>query len=181
LDGNDGSASGVASTNRIRTRQILREAEGYLELSMPQHALGVLDRLGEASSSQSQALFLRGDALRLLKRDGEAIESLTQATELAPANVAIWLALAACYKRLARLESAIESLEHALELDPREAQIPYQLACSWCLAGGKHQALDYLSKALALDSGIRELLPKEPDFESIRSDPEFQALTSIIV
>lgn len=171
----------MASINRIRTRQILREAEGYLELNMPQHALGVLERLGEASASQSQALFFRGEALRILGRDVEAIESLLQAAELAPAQASIWSGLATCYRRQGQFESAIDALDHALEIDSRAPQTHYQLACNWCLAGSKLRALEHLSQALALDADIRNLLGKESAFDSIRSDPEFQALTSIIV
>jgi tetratricopeptide (TPR) repeat protein len=171
----------VAATNRIRTRQILREAEGYLELNMPLHALAVLERLGESSSSQSQALYLRGEALRLLARDAEAIECLSQASDLAPNSVPVWLSLGTCYKRSGRPDLAIEALEHARDLDPRAAQVHYQLACNHSLTGSKNRAIESLARALAIDSDIRKLIEKEPAFNGLRSDPDFQAITSIIV
>ena len=35
----------------------------------------------------------------------------------------------------------------------------------------------HLALALRMDSHYRELVDSEPDFDPIRSDPEFQALT----
>ncbi|HQU45491.1 MAG TPA: hypothetical protein PK867_21940 [Pirellulales bacterium] len=39
----------------------------------------------------------------------------------------------------------------------------------------------YLSRAIALDSNYRDMIVDERDFDPIRSDPEFRALTQIIV
>jgi len=69
----------------------------------------------------------------------------------------------------------------AEEVAPDEAVVPYNLACYWSLAGKKDQALTYLSRAIAMDPEFRERIHEEPDFDPIRSDPEFRALTEIIV
>jgi tetratricopeptide (TPR) repeat protein len=71
---------------------------------------------------------------------------------------------------------AIDSLERALASQPREALVHYNLACYWSLAGDRRQALEYLARALHIDPEYRRLVDGEPDFDLIRSDPEFQAL-----
>lgn len=165
----------------IRLRQAEQEAEGYLELGMPDHALRALDRLAEEGDSSAHALYLRGEALRTLHRYREAIGPLRKAVRAEPDEIHLWLALGWCYKRTSRIDLAIDALEQALEVDPSEALVHYNLACYLSLAGDKDRALDHLSRALTIDSDYRRLVHDEPDFDPIRSDPDFQALTSIIV
>lgn len=162
--------------DRIRIAQILREAEGYLELSLPRHALTALERAESTGHINSHALYLRGEALRELHQFAEAIGPLTQAAELAPSNVHIWLALGWCQKRNGRLDLAIESLQQAAEIDSQQAIISYNLACYWCLAKNKRQALEHLARAFDLDPNYRDLVPQEHDFDALRDDPDFQAL-----
>ncbi|HEY2146301.1 MAG TPA: tetratricopeptide repeat protein [Pirellulales bacterium] len=187
----------MAGTDRIRRQQILREAEGYLdlinlfgdEMTLPpairkclaQHSLDALDRLAESFAAGPQAQFLRGQALRAAERYHEAIEPLKQAAEAEPTDLEIWLALGWCYKRISRIDLAIEALDQALAVDSQQAIIPYNLACYWSLAGNAQLALQYLAQALSLDPQYRQLAEKESDFDPIRSDPGFQSLTSIIV
>jgi len=171
----------VTARNQIRLRQIERHAEGYLELGMAEHALDVLDRLGDAANLSPHCLYLRGEALRELGRYEEALRPLRRASEADPDNIHVWLAIGWCHKRTARVDLAIKALDRALEGEPANALIQYNLACYLSLAGQKQRALAHLSQALALDSRYRTLVHDEPDFDPIRSDPEFQALTSIIV
>jgi len=183
----------------IRRRQAILHAEGYLELGTLAHqfcsaadakdyesrmalqALRCLERLDHMEMQGGAACYLRGQALRSLERFEEAIPWLKQAASAAPDDIHIWLALGWCYKRAERLDLAIDALEQALEYDPDEAIIPYNLACYWCLHGDKEMTLDYLSQAFELDSDYKILVHAEPDFDSLRSDPDFQALTSVIV
>jgi Flp pilus assembly protein TadD len=171
----------VSGTHRIRTQRILREAEGYLELNLPQNALGVLARIDEAGTFLGQKLYLTGEALRAQERCGEALGPLEQAADLLPSNVHVWLALGWCYKRTGSLERAIQSLEQAEEVDPKLALIHYNLACYWSLAGEKQRAMTYLTRAIKLDPHFRDLVCDESDFDPIRTDPEFRALTQIVV
>ncbi|MBX7164880.1 MAG: tetratricopeptide repeat protein [Pirellulales bacterium] len=170
----------MASNDRIRTARTIRAAEGYLELNLPQYALETLDRLPRGHMP-SRALYLKGEALRSLQRFDAAIEPLLQAAELDPEDVRVWLALGWCYKRTSRLDQAIDALEHALAADSSEAVVPYNLACYWSLAGNKQRALEYLSTALALNGDFRDLVGEESDFDTLRDDPDFQALVSVIV
>lgn len=164
--------------NRIRAQYLERQAEGYLELGMPKHALEVLQRLGGIGEYSPHALGLAGEACRDLKLYGEALTYLDRAAQADPRNIRIRLAMAWCHKRTGQLDLAIRDMETALEDEPQEAILHYNLACYLSLAGEKARALEHLSRALALDSHYRSLIDSEPDFDPIRSDPEFQALTS---
>jgi len=171
----------VRARNRIRLRQAERQAEGYLELGMPQHALDALVRLEDRSDFGAVAYYLWGEALRAMERYEAGLVPLQEAAQLAPEDVRIWLAMGWCHKRTGRLDLAIEDLEEALDAEPGEALIYYNLACYLSLAGDKRRALDYLAQALEIDPDYRRLVDDEPDFDPLRSDPDFQALTSIIV
>lgn len=187
----------MSDTNRIRRQQILREAEGYLDLitvfgermpcrpdvrnQLAERVLTTLDRIETPGGLKGHMLFLRGQALRAMERHVEAVPQLREAAEIEPQNIHIRLALAWCYKRCRRLDLAIQALEEALEADPAYAIVHYNLACYWSLAGNVKLAVAYLSQAIELEPNYRDLVPAEHDFDPIREHPHFQALTTVIV
>ncbi len=187
----------MTSYMHIRREQILREADGYLDLAMAcadqlplsasvrnrlaQRALSALASVDTCRSNKSRCNYLHGQALRVMERFPEAIEYFESAAELDNENLHIWLALGWCHKRVGKLDMAIQSLEEALAFDPGEAILYYNLACYWSLANNVKLALEYLSRAFSIDSDYRDLIGGEHDFDPIRSDPRFQELTSVIV
>jgi len=187
----------VSSHERIRRQQILREAEGYLELLLsapdefglsaePRHrlarrALKTLDQVDFTGPRKAQQLYLQGQALRAMDLFGQAIRPLEQSAELDPENLHVWLALGWCYKRVGRLDLAIHALEEALEVDSEAAIVYYNLACYWSLRSNVKHAVHYLRLAFDLDPHYRDLLDSEPDFDPIRSHPGFQAIKEVIV
>lgn len=171
----------MSDPSSIRRAQLTRQAEGYLELGMPQHALAALARLEMSSSLDGAALYLRGEALRSLECWEEALPWLRAASHQDPDNIHIHLALGWCYKRTGQLRRAIDALENALAVDPSEAILHYNLACYWSLARHKEHALDYLAQAFEIDPNYRDRVHDEPDFDPLRGDPDFQSLTSVIV
>jgi tetratricopeptide (TPR) repeat protein len=166
----------ATSRNRIRRMRLQHQAEGYLELGMPRQALDLLARLGESDGSDTHSFYLQGEALRALERYDDALVPLGRVAEAEPENIHVWLALGWCHKRCGRIDLAIDALETALAVDADEPLVRYNLACYWSLAGGKRQALGYLEQALAIDPDYCRLVDYEPDFDPIRSDPEFQAV-----
>ena len=167
----------MALRDQVRRKQIERQAEGYLELGMAQHALDLLAALRD-EDMDPQAWYLRGEALRALERYREALVPLERVAEAVPEDVHVWLALAWCYKRAGRIDRAVHAMEQALKVEPKEALLHYNLACYLSLAGQKERTLAHLSKAFAFDPGYRGMVEGEPDFDPIRSDPDFQALLS---
>ncbi|HHM12173.1 MAG TPA: tetratricopeptide repeat protein [Planctomycetaceae bacterium] len=182
------------SLKRARQQQILREAEGYLELltvfedrwplplsqrrPLAERALRLLQKAGYRHGQHARRWFLEGYALRVLEEYEQAIEPLEMAADLAPEDISIWLMLGWCYKRCGRVDQAIAALENALEYEPGEAILYYNLACYWSLAGSVGKTLHFLSRAFQIDPNYRDMVADEPDFDPVRDDPAFVAAMS---
>ena len=107
---------------------------------------------------------------------------LERAAKAAPEDTRVRMALSWCYKRTGRLDLAIATLREALVVEPTEPVLHYNLACYLSLAGQRRGALRCsLAEALALDPAFGKLVDDESDFDSLRSDPEFQALCRRVV
>jgi tetratricopeptide (TPR) repeat protein len=159
----------------------MEEAEGYTDLGMLEHALHALQRRGALVHGNGRACYLLGETFRELSRYEEALLPLQRSADLMPDDIHVWLALGWCYKRTGQLAKAIESLERALLVDSGEAILHYNLACYWSLARNRELTLKYLSRALEIDCNYRDMIPDEADFDTIRHDANFIALTSVIV
>jgi tetratricopeptide (TPR) repeat protein len=159
-----------------RLRKQLDEAEGYLMLELPRRSLDIIDSRPEWREMQFEASFLKGEALRGLKRYREAIRPLELAASLRPDDTRIALALGWCYKRTNRLAQAIDSLARAAQHHPDEPLLQYNLACYWSLAGNASKALEALATALQIEPELRSLIAGESDFDTLRGMPEFEHL-----
>ena len=187
----------MARYSRNRRQQLLREAEGYLDLAtvlrgqcdlgeavrnrLAQRALLQISAARDEGGDSFEALYLEGEAYRTMHRWREAIVPLEQARAEGDTNIHAHLALAWCYKRVGELDLSIEVLEEALTIDPTEAILYYNLACYWSLAGNVQLACSFLSEAFDLDPDYRDLVGSEEDFNAIRNHPAFVNLTSVIV
>ncbi len=161
---------------RLRVERVRCEAEGYLELGMPGHALCALQRHGASVHGDASGCYLMGESLRLLSRYREAIIPLSRSLDLIPDDIRVSMALGWCFKRVGRIHRAIDALEHALKVEPQEAVLHYNLACYWSLVADRQKALRYLAEALAIDGNLRNLVDGESDFDMLRGDPMFQHL-----
>lgn len=184
------------SLQEARRMRRIREVEGYLDLilsasaQMPAsfeakravalRAIALLDEIDEIDGSSSDTLYLRGQTYRTLDQHDKAIECLRRVCDDDPADIHVWLALGWSYKRLGRLDLAIEALEEAMCHDPAQPIIHYNLACYWALAKNIRLSLEYLAQACEINASYRELVGAEPDFDSIRDDPEFIGLMNLI-
>jgi tetratricopeptide (TPR) repeat protein len=165
---------------RVRLQRALVEAEGYIELAMPEQALRALQRRGQLVHGDARGCYLLGECLRALRRYREAVFPLRRSLELIPDDVHAALALGWCCKRIGRLEEAINALEHAVRVEPGAAILHYNLACYWSLARDRRRALQHLAHALDIDGNFRDMVAEEPDFDPIRHDPLFQTLTTAL-
>ncbi len=90
--------SAELSLNAMRR---LTAAEGFLELEMPEHALGELDQIDNAGPFDAVVDLLRGNALKAQHRFDDAIEPLQRAARTIPAphNRDAWLSLGECFRQ----------------------------------------------------------------------------------
>ncbi|HEX6961793.1 MAG TPA: tetratricopeptide repeat protein [Lacipirellula sp.] len=165
---------------RIQLQRACVEAEGYLELGMPDAALKTLQRRGHLVHGDARGCYLLGETLREMRRYREAVFPLRRCLELIPDDVHVTLALGWCYKRLGKLDEAIAALEHAVMVEPGDAILHYNLACYWSLARNTARALQHLAEAFDLNDEFRMRAVDEPDFDPIRNNPLFQSLTAVI-
>jgi tetratricopeptide (TPR) repeat protein len=187
----------MTAMTRNRRQAILGQAAGYIELGellvetdkpVPEsarklllRALRVLDELPEPTRSKPDAKLLEGEALRALGCWQDAITPLTLVSQEDPLRLESWLGLGWCLKRLGRLDEAIAMLERGIEAAPRQPILHYNLACYLSLDGNVQAAIEHLTLAIAIDGRFRDLTEVEPDFDPIRTDPRFVAVTTVTV
>ena len=66
--------------------------------------------------------------------------------------------------------------ERALALAPEDPGTVINAACGYARAGMKEEAFTLLEKAFGRGWGKRDWINNDPDYDSIRDDPRFQAL-----
>ena len=113
-----------------------------------------------------------------LRSPAKALEYFERAYELDQSY--FMKVLLACYR--ARAGQAAEARAALAELRVTPANY-YNLACTWALLGETELALDYLARDFAevrTQEGARERqrtwAAGDPDLESLRGDPRFEAL-----
>jgi tetratricopeptide (TPR) repeat protein len=74
-------------------------------------------------------------------------------------------------------EKAAEAYEQFLAETPGEPGLLYNLACAESLLGRKEQALAHLRQSIETDQQYKKNAAEDPDFNPIRDDPEFSAIT----
>lgn len=187
----------MLSKERIRRTQLIREAEGYLDLAASFDdqwplddllrrplAARALESLGEIQNPQGfkpQILFLKGEAHRALGHFAQAINLYEQSLRIDPEHLPTYWALAVCYRRLEQPESSVEVLRGAVSADGENAKSHYELARYLVLIGEARNAARQLAVAIDLEPRLREAALLEADFFSVRESPEFQAVLSITV
>ena len=181
----------------IRRAKLLSNAAGSIELAellvdgehpppesarrLLRRALATLAEVPESEPADTQCLLLEGEALRALGEWQAALEPLQTAAAGGPARVEAWLGLGWCLKRLGRLDDAITALERGRTVSPQQPILLYNLACYHSLAGNVSAAIENLTQAIALDARYRDLTGSERDFDPIRADPRFVAVTCVTV
>lgn len=119
--------------NRVpRTIRLLQRAEGFLELHLPERAIGELDSIADAGPFTPAAALLRGEALKSQERYDEALVPLKQAatTIPAPLNKRAWRSLSECYRHTGRDELAdvADLVLNAEEVETQLEQITVHFA-----------------------------------------------------
>lgn len=147
-------------------------------------SLKALGRYEEAAAAFKQAIALRPDRevyhyhLGLVyaaqKRHEEAVEAFRKVVELNPNYVLAHGALAGSYRRLGKNEEAEKHIQIAMPQMQLENE--YNRACFEAICGNHDQALVLLKLALEKRQTTLEWMRCDPDLDSLRADPRFQAL-----
>ena len=143
-----------------------RRALGFLELGMPEDALGELDELTAANST---ALHLRVDALFRLQRWHDASAICLPMTEEEPSDPGWWIQAAYALRRSSSIQEAEVILRAGLTRHPAHALMFYNLACYSCVQQRTDEALRLLGKAVAIDpETMLAMAGRDSDLEPLR-------------
>ncbi len=130
-----------------------------------------------------QARFFAAQSLQASGNAGEAEAAYRRAydtgrhhLELNPDDprAATMCAVSAC--RLGRKEEGLEWAQRALAADPEDAGVCYNVACLYALEGEPDRAIDCLEDAFKVGFANPDWVDKDPDLDSLRALPRFQAL-----
>jgi tetratricopeptide (TPR) repeat protein len=71
----------------------------------------------------------------------------------------------------------VEALQEAIRLNPQSGDAFYNLAAAYAHLGERVSALERLERAVRFNPALASEAQTDDDFQSLRSDPAFQALT----
>ncbi len=124
----------------------------------------------------AQSLFMLGRRQEAREANQEGIRRAERQLELDP-NDARALSLGASALELVGLgDKALRWSERALELHPDDQGVLLNAACLRARLGMKEEALAVLERTIAKGYGKRDWIANDPDYESLRDDPRFQAM-----
>ena len=102
-----------------------REAADKIRSGDLDGAIGLLQDVLGKNPRDANALFFLGLGYAGKKRYPEAVEALSQVTEIAPRFPGAHFELGVCYRHLGELEKALAAYDRTLELDPASADGAY--------------------------------------------------------
>ncbi|CAN5164778.1 hypothetical protein BH23GEM2_BH23GEM2_03230 [soil metagenome] len=195
------ASRGLTLTYQRRFDEASREFERAMELDPNLYeapwyyarALQVEGRLEDAVDLYEKAAGLRPDDYQaphfagvaysgLGKRDRaleayrRAVAAAERTISLNPGDSRAMYIGAIALERLGDSKRAEEWARRAVQTDPSHPLLLYNVACFHAVAGRPGLALDHLERAIEMGMRNRDWLTTDPDLESIRSDPRFQAL-----
>jgi adenylate cyclase len=148
-----------------------------------EEAVEMYRRGAEVRPEDFQCSILAELPLRRLGRLEEAAETLREGMrrierqlELEPDNVRALSLGASMLMVEGRREQAVDWMERAIAGARDSPLIFINAACMYAQAGMKEEALACLEKCFARGVGKRDWIENDPDYDSLRDDPRFQAL-----
>ena len=152
----------------------------------PEEAAALVDRAIEVSGDDYNTFIPYINALTRLDRSakvadvkGRMLAALERQLELVPEDVRARILLANMLPAFGRGEDAARQLETAVALRPNDGNVLYNAACTYALMGRRDAAVEMFRKALDAGYGNREWAARDPDFASLRDDPEFRRLCGL--
>jgi adenylate cyclase len=134
----------------------LEDSQAHLLLDMPLRRLG---RLEEAAAA-------RREGIRRAERQLELDPNFSRALCLG----------AGALMDEGHRERALEWARRAQEAAPDDVSVDMNVACMYARGGMKEEALDCLDRIFSRGLGKRDWIEHDPDYDSLRDDPRFQAM-----
>lgn len=147
--------------------------------SLVRDVQGVKDRVQSLElREKSLSKTIRADFLRENDRFDEAEKEFNEALKLDPDNDLAVIGLAKVFRKKSKLDQAVQLLTEFIDRSPHSSRAIYNRACYELLLGRRSNALSDLNLATQISPDYCEYAQNDPDFASLRSDPEFIRITS---
>jgi tetratricopeptide (TPR) repeat protein len=160
----------------LSLQRLADQADGWLELRLPERALELLAPLLDDAAGRPAGLMLRIRANVRLGELAAALPDLAELRRVDPTEDWVDLTEAWCRKRTGDLTGAIACLERVVVRDPRSDIAHFNLGCYLAIAGERDRAIDEVTLACGLNDECRDFARDDPDLDGLRTDPRFRQL-----
>ena len=134
----------------------------------------------ESPPLRAQALIELGRRDEARRVDQVAMERIEKHLELNPDEARAYSLGASVLVRVGDTERSKQWTHQAMALAPADPLVLYNAACNWALLGETDRALDGLERAIEAGVAVGDWIHHDPDFESLRMHPRFQAIVKRI-
>jgi adenylate cyclase len=172
----------AARLNPASFEAYYRHARTCFQSGKLQESIALFRRAAEVRPEDFQALLLAEMPLRRLGRleevaatRREGLRRVERQLELDP-NDARALILGAGALLVEDRARALAWTARAVALAPDEPSVTVNAACGYARLGRKEEALELLAESFGRGYGKRDWIENDPDYESLRDDPRFQAM-----
>lgn len=144
----------------------------------PRDAIFYFDKVLAVEPNHVNALANKGNALGKLGKYDVAIITYDLALKIKPDHIICLLNKGLALHYLARYDDAISCYDKILSQEPSNANALYHKACAKSLQRDSSTALELLEHAIRIDSQFATKAASDKDFDTIRDDTRFKALTA---
>jgi adenylate cyclase len=130
----------------------------------------------QATALRALALHELGRADEAREADQEAVHLINKYLEVNPNEARAYSLGASPLARLGEREHSKQWSEQAIALAPNDPVVLYNAACNLAQLGEHDSALDGLERSIAAGVAVSDWIKHDPDFESLRDHPRFQAI-----
>jgi serine/threonine protein kinase/tetratricopeptide (TPR) repeat protein len=148
-----------------------------------ERATELFRRAADVRPEDFQSPMLLAQCLRMQGRRAEADETSREGIrraerqlELDPTDVRALSLGSGSLVEIGQPERAMLWARRALEIDPDDGGAMINAACLYARLAMKEEALELLEKTFARGWGKRDWIEHDPDYDSLRDDPRFQAM-----
>ena len=134
----------------------------------------------QAMALRALALHELGPANKTREADQQAVDLINKYLELNPNEARAYSLGASPLARLGEREHSKQWSEQAIALAPNDPVVLYNAACTLAQLGEHDRALDGLERSIEAGVAVGDWIKHDPDFESLRDHPRFQAIVKRI-
>jgi len=134
----------------------------------------------QATALRALALHELGRADEARQADQQAVHLINKYLEINPNEARAYSLGASPLARLGEREHSKQWSEQAIALAPNDPVILYNTACNLAQLGEHDRALDRLERSIEAGVAVSDWIKHDPDFESLRDHPRFQAIVKRI-